>query len=162
MILLRSISATLRVRILLAALLFLLNCNVWAENFSVRDMSGKTHTLADYKGQWVLVNFWATWCPPCLDEIPDLIMLNDKRKDIRVIGIAVDYKTSKEISGFADDNLMTYPIVLGDDAIIRQFGSTDVLPVTFIYNPQGKLVKQHRGLITRKFIETLIDGKPGK
>ena len=130
-----------------------------AEEFSVQDMSGKTHALADYKGHWVLVNFWATWCPPCLEEIPDLIALQEKRKDVVVIGVAMEYRNAKEVSKFVDENLMSYPIVLGDDKTVRQFGSVSILPTTYFYNPAGKLVRTQRGMVTRQTIDKVLAGK---
>jgi len=127
-----------------------------ADGFILKDMAGKTHTLASYKGKWLLVNYWATWCPPCLEEIPDLIALHETRKDLTVIGIALDYHDAKEVARFVDDNLMSYPIVLGDDKVIAQIGPAGALPTTYIYNPQGKLGATKRGMITREYVEKLI------
>ena len=131
------------------------------QGFSITDTAGKQHQLADYKGKWVIVNFWATWCPPCLEEIPDLVSLFDQRKDkdVLVIGVAFEYKGAEEVATFVDDMLMSYPIVLGDEKVVAQIGSADVLPTTYIYNPQGKLVKTKRGLITKAYIEKLITEK---
>lgn len=129
------------------------------EGFSVKDMAGKTHALSSYKGKWVVVNYWATWCPPCLEEIPDLIALHETRKDLVVIGVALEYEDAGEVAKFVDDNLMSYPVVLGDDKVTAQIGPANVLPTTYIYNPQGRLVKAKRGMITRKDVEQVITGK---
>lgn len=127
-------------------------------NFLLKDIAGIQHKLSDYKGKWVLVNYWATWCPPCLEEVPDLVNLYDshRKKDLMVIGVVFDYKNQKEVTDYVDDMLMSYPIVLGDDDVTRQIGAADVMPTTFIYNPQGELVKIKRGLITKQFIEKVI------
>jgi hypothetical protein len=73
-----------------------------------------------------------------------------------VLGVVFDYKDVSEVKAYVDDMLMSYPIILGDDAVAAQIGKMDVLPTTFIYNPQGKLVKIKRGVITREFIEKLM------
>ena len=127
-------------------------------SFVLKDMAGMTHQLSQYKGKWVLVNYWATWCPPCLEEVPDLVNLYDRRKDrdLMVIGVVFDYKTTKEVARYVDDMLMSYPVVLGDNAVTAQMGTAEVLPTTFIYNPQGELVKVKRGLITKEYIEKMI------
>jgi len=132
-----------------------------AADFVLKDMAGNKHQLSAYKGKWVLVNYWATWCPPCLEEVPDLVNLYDRRKqkDLMVLGVVFDYKDVKEVNEYVDDMLMSYPIVLGDDSVTAQIGPAGVLPTTFIYNPQGGLVKIKRGIITRAFIEDMITGK---
>ena len=127
-------------------------------NFIVKDTAGMQHQLSQYKGKWVLVNYWATWCPPCLEEVPDLVNLYDKRKhkDLMVLGVVFDYKDTKEVALYVDDMLMSYPIVLGDSRVTSQIGSAEVLPTTFIYNPQGQLLKIKRGLISKQYIEKII------
>ena len=127
-------------------------------NFTLKDTAGIQHQLANYKGKWVLVNYWATWCPPCLEEVPELVNLYDhrKKKDLMVFGVVFDYKSVKDVAEYVDDMLMSYPIVLGDDAVSAQIGSPEVLPTTFIYNPKGELVKIKRGLITKQYIEKII------
>ena len=129
-----------------------------SSNFLLQDMAGIKHQLSQYKGKWVLVNYWATWCPPCLEEVPDLVNLYDhrKRKDLMVFGVVFDYKDAKEVTEYVDDMLMSYPIILGDDAVTAQIGAAEVLPTTFIYNPQGELVKIKRGLITKQYVEKMI------
>lgn len=153
---------------LLALSLFvLLSVNANAEvskNFVMKDLTGKVHRLSDYQGRWVLVNYWATWCPSCLDEMPDFIDLYDKNKakDLVVLGVAVDYKNEREVRHFVDDMLVSYPIILGTPKIFAQFGSPSVLPTTFIYNPQGKLVKIKRGQLSKKAVELIMLSPPNE
>lgn len=145
---------------LLVTLLFV-TAAAQAEGFRFQDTQGKTHTLSGYRGKWVLVNFWATWCPPCLDEIPELTALHDRHKDktLVVIGVAVDYRSQKEVIRFVDDYFISYPVVLGSYGSAAQVGPIDGLPATYLYNPQGRLVAQHVGALTRKAVESYIAGK---
>ena len=143
-------------------LLVMIAFNVNAQdNFTLTDVTGKKHQLSEYKGRWLIVNYWATWCPPCLEEIPDFVHLYDARKDkdLMVLGVAMQYQNAEEVTDFADDLLISYPVILGDAPETVHVGKVDVLPTTFIFNPQGKLVKSKRGLITRKQIEIIMQTK---
>ncbi|WP_047539752.1 TlpA disulfide reductase family protein [Methylotenera versatilis] len=128
------------------------------KGFVLSDTNGKKHALSQYKGKWVIVNYWATWCPPCLEEVPDLVALYDSRKnnDVMLLGVSFDYQDAKEVADYVDDMLISYPIVLGDDDVIRQIGSAEVMPTTFIYNPRGVLVRTKRGLVTKAYLEDFI------
>jgi len=134
----------------------------WAQaaDFRVTDTEGKLHTLSGYKGKWVLVNYWATWCPPCLEEIPDLIALHENKKNnLVVIGVALDYRNAKQVTDFADGLLVNYPIVLGNAQSVNQIGPVRGLPTTYLYNPDGKMVAHQVGAITRAAVENYIAGK---
>lgn len=130
--------------------------------FSVTDAKGKVHRLADYRGKWVLVNFWATWCPPCLDEIPDLVALSESRRDLVVIGIAMDYLDRQTVLQFADQMFISYPIVFGDQALAAQFGKISGLPTTYLYGPDGRVAVSHVGPVTRESIERYIGERTPK
>ena len=144
----------------LIAVLILAAVSSAAFAFTVTDTKGKTHRLADYKGKWVLVNFWATWCPPCLEEMPDLQTLHETRKDLVVVGIAMEYRDPNYVKQFADDLLVTFPIVLGDSKIAAQIGKVPGLPTTYLYDPTGKLAAYNVGALTREAVERYIDRKP--
>jgi thiol-disulfide isomerase/thioredoxin len=132
-----------------------------AEGFTLTDAGGKVHRLADYRGKWVIVNFWATWCPPCLEEIPDLVGIAESRRDVQVFGVAMEFQDAKQVLQFAEGMFVNYPIVLGDQKTAAALGEIKGLPTTFIYDPTGVLALRHAGKLTRKQIEERIGkGRP--
>jgi peroxiredoxin len=149
---------TLVLRKLPAACFLLFALGASASEFTLEDIQGKTHRLADYRGKWVLVNFWATWCPPCLDEIPELTSLHNahRDKDLLVIGIAMDSGSREKVADFAQAHGISYPVVMGDRKITAQIGAVEVLPVSYLYNPKGEQVSYQTGEVTRASIEAYI------
>ncbi len=149
------------IQLWLGCVLFVLTGLAGAAGFTFQDTQGKQHSLAAYKGKWVLVNFWATWCPPCLEEIPDLNALHDKHKDkdLVVLGVAMDYSSAQQVTDFADQLFVSYPVILGTRASAAQVGAISGLPTTYLFNPQGKLVAYNVGAITRKAVEGYISKK---
>lgn len=131
-----------------------------AQAFTLVDSKGKSHSLSQYKGKWVLVNFWATWCPPCLEEIPDLVALHENKKNkLVVLGVAMDYKDPKQVLQYADQMMVSYPIILGDQKMAAQIGAIPGLPTTYLYNPEGKMVAYNVGALTREAVERYISNK---
>ena len=146
---------------LLCGLLLALSFSGYAADFSLEDVQGKTHRLADYRGKWVLVNFWATWCSPCLSEIPELASLHNAHKDndLVVIGIAMDSGSSRRVADFSQAHGISYPVVMGNRRIAAQIGELEVLPTSYLYPPNGEQVSYQAGEVTRESIETYIKNK---
>ncbi|UCB53765.1 MAG: TlpA family protein disulfide reductase [Thiotrichales bacterium] len=136
--------------------------DVWLEG-----IDGRQHNLSEYigKGKWTALNIWGTRCPPCLDEIPELVHFHDDHQDTKaiVVGVAIDfpsygYARKDEVLAFIDDHLVEFPVLLSDATISEKIGTgrLEGLPTTYLYNPQGKLVAKQVGSITRDILEAFI------
>lgn len=146
---------------LLALLVSLCSAHVaLADEWNLKDKDGVHYKLSDQKGKWVLVNFWAPWCPTCLQEMPELEALQKQHKDLLVIGVAVMYKKKQEVFDAVLAQAVSFPIVLGDEDIASDFGEMKGMPTSFLYSPSGKLVGHHDGPLTQNEIEQAIAQKP--
>jgi thiol-disulfide isomerase/thioredoxin len=132
----------------------------WA--FDVTDTDGRRHRLADYRGRWVVVNFWATWCTPCIKEIPEIADFQRANAPERaaVIGIALDVDDADKTREFARKVGHAYPLILGDEMVEKQFGKMKGLPTTVIYDPAGKRAWARTGTVTRKSLEDVLAAPP--
>ena len=130
--------------------------------FDVADSQGRRHRLADYKGRWVVVNFWATWCVPCIQEIPEIAEFARAHKDVVVLGVAVDAEDNvPKVKQFAAKTGHDYPLVFSDAKVEKQLGEPKALPTTRIYDPSGKVVYDKAGRVTKKSLEDLTKRKQG-
>lgn len=119
-----------------------------APDFALKDASGKLVHLADYKGKVVIVDFWATWCNPCMVEIPWFQEFERKYKDrgFEVVGISMDDDGWKAINPFVAKRKLNYRVVLGDDKTGDQYGGLEALPTTFVIDRNGRIASAHVGL----------------
>src|SRR5712664_4707826 len=112
-----------------------------------RDISGAVVSNANWTGKVVLVNFWATWCPPCREEVPELISLQRQFKDqLQIVGISEDDDPAANVSRLAKQWRINYPIVMATPEVISAYGGVPALPTTFVIDTQGRVVEKHAGL----------------
>lgn len=126
-------------------------------DFELETLAGKPARLSDYRGQWVLVNFWATWCAPCRKEIPDFSDLHDRRDDLTVLGLAFEDTDRDTFEQFLEEYPASYPILMVDVyAPPEAFGAPRALPTSHLVNPAGEQVKTWIGPISSEDIEKWI------
>lgn len=141
---------------LLLALLFF-SANLWAVDFSFIDTEGESHQLSQYQGKWVLVNFWATWCPPCRKEIPDLSDFHLERDDAVVIGVNYEPGLQDErLQKFIALYLISYPVTRFNDEIIGALGEPRGLPTSILIDKQGNIAKKITGMVTNRRLNDMI------
>lgn len=130
-----------------------------AFDFSAQDVNGKTHTLANERGNFVVINIWATWCPPCRKELPELAAFAKahEKDHIKVWGLSVDTDQSpSDLALFAEANHIGYPIFKMTPRMLAPFGNVPGIPATFLINPKGELVARHVGAITQAQLQQMI------
>jgi len=125
----------------------------WGAAFDLTDTAGKRHRLADYKGRPVVLNYWATWCVPCIQEIPEIAEFQKAHPEVTVIGIALDAEDAPKTKAFAKKVGHTYPLVLSNDKVEKQLAPVRGLPTTRIFDGTGKLVYDKLGRVTKKSLE---------
>ncbi|HIJ85508.1 MAG: Redoxin domain protein [Magnetococcales bacterium] len=159
-------------RVLILHVLILFSCpahavSETAATLALKDLSGATIRLNDFKGKVVVVNFWATWCPPCLEEIPDLIAFQDDygKKGVQVVGVNYMERAGEaRLKDFVARQGINYPVIHDDDDKIAEFsrslGGVYGLPVTKVIDRNGKLVGSYMGGLTSgqlaEFIKSLL------
>jgi len=128
-----------------------------APPFLVADIDGNVISTAEWHGKVVLLNFWATWCPPCREEIPEMIELASRYKDrLQVIGVSMDDGSVDDVKAFVKEEGMNYPVVMWSPEIVREYGGVPALPTSFVINPAGRVVQKHVGLFSIDTYETEI------
>ncbi|MFC1621477.1 peroxiredoxin family protein [Candidatus Omnitrophota bacterium] len=118
-----------------------------APDFALSDIDGNETTLTDFKGNVVILDFWATWCPPCRAEIPHFIELQDEYGDkgLEIIGVSLDWNAERVLGGFAEDNGINYTLLMGNDDVTDLYGGIISIPTTFVIDRDGGIRKRYIG-----------------
>lgn len=124
----------------------------------LKDLKGRTLRLSDYKGKVVLLNFWATWCPPCRAEVPDLVEMQReyRRRGLQILGITYPPQTAKEVRRFVREFKVNYPVALGTKETKALFDKSDTLPVTIIIDREGNVRDVIEGILLPEEFEQKI------
>ena len=127
-------------------------------NFSLPDLNGRIHQLSEYRGKWVVVNYWATWCPPCLEELPELEVfhVNNAETPAVVLGVNMEAIGQEALRSFVEEQFLSFPILVAGPQPSELLGQVPGLPTTFLINPRGVVVARQVGPITAKALEKYI------
>jgi len=137
--------------------------NLPAPNFILKNLQGKDVRLADYKGKVLILNFWATWCPPCRAEIPDFVeaYAANKNKGLEILGLSVDLMTADELRPFVSKAKINYSVALADARIVEDYEPGNYIPTTIIIDKKGVLRHRHVGQMDKdtlvRFFNQLIN-----
>jgi cytochrome c biogenesis protein CcmG/thiol:disulfide interchange protein DsbE len=129
-----------------------------APDFSLKDLDGRDVRLIDFRGKVAMVNFWATWCPPCRSEIPDFIELQSRLgpKGLQIIGISLDDEGAAKVAPFASQNRINYTMLVNGNGVASAFGVVEGIPTTYLLDRQGRVVERRVGVAPREHWQQVI------
>jgi len=143
---------------LVLALAFVVSCGASksssaAPDFTMTGVDGKPIKLSDMKGKVVILDFWATWCPPCKMEIPDFIALQDKygKDGLIIVGAALD--EPDKVKQFYSDYKMNYPVGIADQSMAMSYGGIRGIPTTFVIDKKGNVARKYVGFRPKEVFE---------
>ena len=149
------------IRVWSVSLLLFMPLSIKAEtiDFSLPDLQGVERKLSECRGKWVVLNYWATWCPPCLKEIPELVEFHEEHQHKNAVVVGVDFEdiSRDELVEFTESYFMSYPILMTKPTAKTPLGVISGLPTTFLISPEGKLVARQSGPVTAEMIEEFIN-----
>jgi len=129
-----------------------------APDFKLEKVGGGTAKLSQYRGKIIILDFWATWCPPCLKEIPDFVELQKEYGDkgLVILGISLDQNPKKVLPPFIKKYKVNYPILLTDGKVDKTYGGVSGIPTTFVIDQKGAIYKQYVGFRPKQVFESDI------
>ena len=141
--------------------LFVISFQSAAVEYQLPDTEGELQSLNQYKGKWLIVNYWATWCGTCMKEMPELINFheNNKNNDAVVVGINFESIERKNLKEFVSDKAIPYTVLNTDPVRVTPIGKVPALPTTYIIDPDGKVVAGSVGIVTQQDLESYIAQK---
>ena len=134
-----------------------------APDFTLSDLSGKSISLSDLKGKVIFVNFWATWCPPCRQEIPDFIEFYTENKDkgVVILGVSVD-KSANKVRDFVDEYKINYPVVMATNEMFKDYKPGRYIPTTIVIDTEGMIQGKKVGIMDKTTLEHYLKEYSGK